>query len=134
MCDILTRRPYPKRNKLIDVEHDFSIIIRVVYPINIYLSQSQSQQDKKKGTFSIYISSYPFHLDLILSAQLGLHPDLPKRLKTQWGKISFQFLPPGGSIGPRHVLQLLFREESLKLLITRQPLKLKKKYAHIWNP
>jgi len=29
----------------------------------------------------------------------------------QWGEISFQFLPPGGSIGPSYVLQLLFGEK-----------------------
>ncbi len=30
----------------------------------------------------------------------------------QWREISCQFLPPGGSMGPRYVLQLLFSEKS----------------------
>jgi hypothetical protein len=36
---------------------------------------------------------------------------------------------PGGSMGPRYVLQLLFSEKITKLLITQQPLKLEKKIS-----
>jgi hypothetical protein len=32
-----------------------------------------------------------------------------------WGDISCQILPPGGSIGPRNVLQLIFSEKSQKV-------------------
>ncbi len=32
-----------------------------------------------------------------------------------WGDISCQILPPGGSIGPRNVLQLIFSENSQKV-------------------
>jgi len=32
--------------------------------------------------------------------------------ESQWGKISCQTLRPGGSMGPRYVLQLLFSEKS----------------------
>ncbi len=31
---------------------------------------------------------------------------------SKWGEISCQFLPPGGGIVPRYVLQLLFSEKS----------------------
>ncbi len=50
------------------------------------------------------------------------------------GNISFQFLPSGGSIGSRYLLQHLFSEKNTKLLIAQQPQKLEKKYAHICNP
>ncbi len=40
--------------------------------------------------------------------------------------INSQFLPLGGSMGPRHVLQLLFVENKIKLIRTQQPLKLEK--------
>jgi hypothetical protein len=36
-------------------------------------------------------------------------------------------------MGPRYVLQLSVLKVA-KLLITQQPLKLKKKSSHIWNP
>jgi hypothetical protein len=35
-------------------------------------------------------------------------------------------MPPGGSMGLRYVLQLLFCEKITKLLTTQQPLKLEK--------
>jgi hypothetical protein len=41
-------------------------------------------------------------------------------------EIICQFLPPGGSMGPRYVLQLLFGKKITKLLKTQQPLKLEK--------
>jgi hypothetical protein len=41
--------------------------------------------------------------------------------KNAWNqeKISYQILAPGGSMGPRYVLQLLFSEKVTKLLITQ---------------
>jgi hypothetical protein len=46
------------------------------------------------------------------------------------GQISCQFLPPGGSMGPRYVLQLLFCENFAKVSLTQLPLKLEKKKEH----
>ena len=41
-------------------------------------------------------------------------------------------LTPGGSMGPRYVLQLLLTK-NLQKIETLQPLKLEKKQAQIWN-
>ncbi len=47
-----------------------------------------------------------------------------------WGEISYQFLLPGGSVGHRYVLHLLFSENSKLLKKTQQPLKLERKNKH----
>jgi hypothetical protein len=47
-------------------------------------------------------------------------------------EISCQILSPGGSMGPRFVLQLLFCKKNANLLITKQSLKPEK--DKIWNP
>ncbi len=50
-------------------------------------------------------------------------------LMAEWGEISCQFPPPGGSMVSRYFLQLLFIQTVTKLVKTQQPLKLEEKIS-----
>ncbi len=61
-------------------------------------------------------------------SKLGLWNKVFKEL------ISYQILLPGGSMGHRYVLELLFGKKLKTSLKTQQPPKAIKKSAVIWNP
>jgi hypothetical protein len=83
--------------------------------------------------YELFLCQNPFAK--ILQTQIVSNEKLRKNLsyKKAAQKIMVK-LTPGGSMVSRYVLQLLVSEKSQKLLKTQQPLKVEKKYAHIWSP